>query len=117
MAALSSRRLALLAGRRCAAPCGFQCRSAAPSRQADRTVEAKAWTLIDARTGEVLDSHAAKKELPIASTTKLMTAYVALQELPLGKIVHAAPYHPITASPCSACAPARRSASATSSTG
>jgi D-alanyl-D-alanine carboxypeptidase (penicillin-binding protein 5/6) len=33
--------------------------------------------------------------LPIASTTKLMTAYVALQELPLGKIVHAAPYHPI----------------------
>jgi D-alanyl-D-alanine carboxypeptidase (penicillin-binding protein 5/6) len=59
------------------------------------TVESKAWILVDGRTGRVLDSHAAAKELPIASTTKLMTAFVALQELPLGKIVHAAPYHPI----------------------
>ncbi len=58
-------------------------------------VEAKAWTLIDARTGKVLDSHAAAKKLPIASTTKLMTAYVALKELPLTKIVRAAPYDPI----------------------
>jgi serine-type D-Ala-D-Ala carboxypeptidase (penicillin-binding protein 5/6) len=33
--------------------------------------------------------------LPIASTTKLMTAYVALQELPPGRIVTAAPYEPI----------------------
>jgi D-alanyl-D-alanine carboxypeptidase (penicillin-binding protein 5/6) len=31
----------------------------------------------------------------VASTTKLMTAYVALQELPLDRIVHASPYHPI----------------------
>jgi D-alanyl-D-alanine carboxypeptidase (penicillin-binding protein 5/6) len=58
-------------------------------------LEARAWTLIDARTGRVLDSHAAAKPLPIASTTKLMTAYVALQELPLTKIVRAAPYDPI----------------------
>jgi serine-type D-Ala-D-Ala carboxypeptidase (penicillin-binding protein 5/6) len=55
-------------------------------------VEARAWTLIDARTGEVLTSHAAARQLPIASTTKLMTAWVVLHELPLGKIVHAAPY-------------------------
>ena len=48
-------------------------------------IEARAWTLIDARTGRVLDSHAAAMHLPIASTTKLMTAYVALQELPLGQ--------------------------------
>jgi serine-type D-Ala-D-Ala carboxypeptidase (penicillin-binding protein 5/6) len=33
--------------------------------------------------------------LPIASTTKLMTAYVAMQELPLKKIVTAAPYEAI----------------------
>ena len=46
-------------------------------------LEARAWTLIDARTGRVLDSHAAAMPLPIASTTKLMTAYVAMQELPL----------------------------------
>jgi serine-type D-Ala-D-Ala carboxypeptidase (penicillin-binding protein 5/6) len=55
-------------------------------------VEARAWTLIDARTGEVLTSHAAARQLPIASTTKLMTAWVVLHELPLDKIVHAAPY-------------------------
>lgn len=37
-------------------------------------------------------SHAAARQLPIASTTKLMTAYVALRELPLDRIVRAAPY-------------------------
>jgi serine-type D-Ala-D-Ala carboxypeptidase (penicillin-binding protein 5/6) len=57
--------------------------------------EARAWTLVDARTGAVLASHAAAERLPIASTTKLMTAYVAMQELPLDKMVRAAPYHPI----------------------
>jgi serine-type D-Ala-D-Ala carboxypeptidase (penicillin-binding protein 5/6) len=58
-------------------------------------VEARAWTLVDARTGEVLTSHGAARPLPIASTTKLMTAYVALQELPLGRVVRAAPYEAI----------------------
>jgi serine-type D-Ala-D-Ala carboxypeptidase (penicillin-binding protein 5/6) len=56
---------------------------------------AQAWALIDARTGAVLASHAAAQRLPIASTTKLMTAYVAMQELPLDKIVRAAPYDAI----------------------
>ncbi|MEX2107278.1 MAG: D-alanyl-D-alanine carboxypeptidase family protein [Solirubrobacterales bacterium] len=58
-------------------------------------LDARAWALIDARNGEVLASHAASRRLPIASTTKMMTAYVALQELPLGKMVRAAPYSPI----------------------
>jgi len=40
----------------------------------------------------VLASHAISRQLPVASTTKLMTAYVALHELPLDKIVRAAPY-------------------------
>lgn len=57
-------------------------------------IEARAWALIDARTGEVLVSHAGARHLPIASTTKLMTAYVVLHELPLDRIVRAAPYHP-----------------------
>jgi D-alanyl-D-alanine carboxypeptidase (penicillin-binding protein 5/6) len=57
-------------------------------------IEARAWTLIDARTGETLVSHAVARQLPIASTTKLMTAYVVLHELPLARIVRAAPYHP-----------------------
>ena len=41
----------------------------------------------------MLTSHAGARHLPVASTTKLMTAYVALQELPLDRIVHAARYH------------------------
>jgi D-alanyl-D-alanine carboxypeptidase (penicillin-binding protein 5/6) len=57
--------------------------------------QARAWTVIDARTGAVLASHAAARKLPIASTTKLMTAYVAMRELPLDRIVRAAPYDPI----------------------
>jgi len=55
-------------------------------------VEAKAWMLIDARTGETIASHAAARHLPIASTTKLMTAYVALKEMSPRKVVRAAPY-------------------------
>jgi serine-type D-Ala-D-Ala carboxypeptidase (penicillin-binding protein 5/6) len=55
-------------------------------------IEARSWALIDARSGDVLVSHAAKRHLPIASTTKLMTAYVVLHELPLGRKVRAAPY-------------------------
>jgi len=49
--------------------------------------------LVDARNGEVLASHAIRRHLPIASTTKLMTAWVALHELPLEKMVRAAPYN------------------------
>jgi D-alanyl-D-alanine carboxypeptidase (penicillin-binding protein 5/6) len=55
-------------------------------------IEARAWALIDARSGEVLVSHAGTRHLPIASTTKLMTAYVVLRELSLERIVRAAPY-------------------------
>ncbi len=55
-------------------------------------LQARAWGVIDARTGDVLVSHAGQRELPIASTTKLMTAYVAMKDLPLDKIVRAQPY-------------------------
>lgn len=40
----------------------------------------------------MLLSHAAARKLPIASATKLMTAYVVLHELPLDRVVRAAPY-------------------------
>lgn len=53
---------------------------------------ARSWGVVDARTGDVLTSHAGNTELPIASTTKLMTAYVAMREMPLEKIVRAQPY-------------------------
>jgi len=55
-------------------------------------LEARAWALIDARDGEVIASHAPRRHLPIASTTKLMTAWVTLHELPLDRTVRAAPY-------------------------
>ncbi|HEX5526049.1 MAG TPA: D-alanyl-D-alanine carboxypeptidase family protein [Solirubrobacterales bacterium] len=57
-------------------------------------LQVRAWGLIDARSGDVLTSHALGKSLPIASTTKLMTAYVAMKDLPLDKIVRAQPYEP-----------------------
>jgi serine-type D-Ala-D-Ala carboxypeptidase (penicillin-binding protein 5/6) len=57
-------------------------------------LESRSWGVIDARSGDVLASHALNRPLPIASTTKLMTAYVAMKDLPLGKIVRAQPYEP-----------------------
>jgi len=55
-------------------------------------IEARSWALIDARSGDVLVSHAGTRHHSIASTTKLMTAYVVLHELPLDRLVRAAPY-------------------------
>jgi D-alanyl-D-alanine carboxypeptidase (penicillin-binding protein 5/6) len=69
--------------------------AAAKTAPGPQGVEAKAWIVVDGRDGDVLASKAAKRHLPIASTTKLMTAFVAMQELPLSKIVRAAPYSPI----------------------
>ncbi len=43
----------------------------------------------------MLASHAAERRLPVASTTKLMTAYVALREMPPARRVRAAPYTPL----------------------
>lgn len=58
-------------------------------------IEAKAWIVVDARSGDVIAGQAAEKRLPIASTTKLMTAYVAMRELRPGEVVRAAPYEAI----------------------
>jgi len=55
-------------------------------------VLAKSWALVDGRTGDVLTSHAGNERRLVASTTKLMTAYVAMKDLPLSKIVTAQPY-------------------------
>ncbi|HEY5943521.1 MAG TPA: D-alanyl-D-alanine carboxypeptidase family protein [Solirubrobacterales bacterium] len=69
--------------------------SAAAAVAGPQGIEAESWIVVDARGGDVLASHAATRPLPIASTTKLMTAYVAMKELPLAKVVRAAPYSPI----------------------
>jgi len=79
--------LALLASLLLAAPA-----AAAPAKDRPPLLQARAWGVVDARTGDVLVSHAGRRELPIASTTKLMTAYVAMKDLPLDKVVRAQPY-------------------------
>lgn len=56
---------------------------------------AKAWVLIDADDGERLAGKAAGRSLPIASATKLMTAYVGLQQLDLDQSIPAADYDPL----------------------
>jgi D-alanyl-D-alanine carboxypeptidase (penicillin-binding protein 5/6) len=55
-------------------------------------VEAASWALIDARTGETLGREAARRRLPMASTTKMMTAYLALRNLKMDEVVRAADY-------------------------
>ncbi len=55
-------------------------------------VDARSWALIDARTGDLIVAHDGRRKVPIASTTKLMTAWVTLKEVPLDKIVRAQPY-------------------------
>ena len=50
--------------------------------------------LIDASDGDVLAARAPNRELPMASTTKLMTAYLARRDLGLDDRVAKAPYDP-----------------------
>jgi D-alanyl-D-alanine carboxypeptidase (penicillin-binding protein 5/6) len=58
-------------------------------------IPARAWVLLDAGDGARLAAAHSDDSYPMASTTKLMTAYLALRELPLDKRLVAPPYHPI----------------------
>jgi serine-type D-Ala-D-Ala carboxypeptidase (penicillin-binding protein 5/6) len=63
------------------------------SRQAGpRELESRAAALGDASDGHVLYRRDARARRPVASATKLMTALVALEELPLRRSLRAAPY-------------------------
>jgi len=57
-------------------------------------LDAKAWILIDPRDDSVLTSKSPNKSLPVASTTKLMTAYLALKNLKPSQMIAAPNYHP-----------------------
>jgi D-alanyl-D-alanine carboxypeptidase (penicillin-binding protein 5/6) len=57
-------------------------------------LDARAWILIDPRDDSVLAAKAPNKRLPIASTTKLMTAYLALHQLKPNQLVRAPAYSP-----------------------
>jgi len=55
---------------------------------------ARAAILVDGRDGRTLYERNADAHRPIASTTKLMTALLAIEKLPLGRRIAAAPYRP-----------------------
>jgi len=67
--------------------------AASPPQPPD--IPAKAWLLIDAGDHARLAAHDPDTSRAMASTTKLMTAYLSLRELPLKKMLTAPAYHPI----------------------
>ncbi len=60
-------------------------------------LDARAWVLVDPRDDTVLAAKAPDRRLPIASTTKLMTARLALQNLSPNQKLRAVPYQALAA--------------------
>jgi D-alanyl-D-alanine carboxypeptidase (penicillin-binding protein 5/6) len=73
--------------RRLLAICALALVAAAPARAGVPPVQATAYLVVDARTGEVLAASHAHEQLPIASITKLMTVIVALEHHKLTDVV------------------------------
>jgi D-alanyl-D-alanine carboxypeptidase (penicillin-binding protein 5/6) len=70
-------------------------RAATPAPSAMRPIlHARAAILVERDVGVTLFSEHADRQLPIASTTKLMTAYVALQHARLTRVLTVRPYTP-----------------------
>jgi D-alanyl-D-alanine carboxypeptidase (penicillin-binding protein 5/6) len=92
---LRKRRLATLVATAVALALALVATPASAAGASDPpAVDARAWVLVDASDGAVLTAHRAEGSYPIASTTKLMTAYVARRELKLDQRVTAPPYVP-----------------------
>lgn len=66
---------------------------AAPTVGAGPRIQARSWVLIDFRSGESLAASRPHARLPMASTTKLMTAWLTLHRLPANRLVRAVDYH------------------------
>jgi serine-type D-Ala-D-Ala carboxypeptidase (penicillin-binding protein 5/6) len=60
-------------------------------------IPARAWVLVDASDGTTLAARSAGTRAPVASATKLMTAYAARRDLPLKKRVVAPQYQALVA--------------------
>ena len=73
--------------RRLLVVCALALLLAAPARAGAPTVNASAYVVEDARTGEILASSHAHDRLPIASITKLMTVLLALEQHELRDVV------------------------------
>ncbi len=54
---------------------------------AQNGISAQSAVLIEASTGRIIYSQNANKQLPMASTTKIMTALVALEKMPLDTVI------------------------------
>jgi D-alanyl-D-alanine carboxypeptidase (penicillin-binding protein 5/6) len=67
--------------------------SPASSQARPPVIGARSAVLVDTDDGHVLFARAPNARRPIASTTKLMTALLALERFPLRKRLHAATYH------------------------
>jgi serine-type D-Ala-D-Ala carboxypeptidase (penicillin-binding protein 5/6) len=71
--------------------------AAAPARAAPGrpppAIRAPAAILVEPATGDVVFARHADERRPMASTTKLMTALLALERLPLGRLLPAVAYH------------------------
>lgn len=68
-----------------------------PARERDRAgnpprLAAKSWILLEQRSGAILASNSVDEVLPMASTTKLMTAYLAIRRLDPSKIIRVGYY-------------------------
>jgi len=57
-----------------------------PGWPAPPTLQAKAWALIDAHSGQIIAQHHAEEQLAPASLTKLMTLYLIFEDLKLGRL-------------------------------
>ncbi|KKL44798.1 hypothetical protein LCGC14_2362060, partial [marine sediment metagenome] len=67
---------------------------AAEQARAEPDISAPAAVVVDAEDGHVLYRRSAFSRRAIASATKLMTALIVLEELPLRRRLEAAPYSP-----------------------
>ena len=53
---------------------------------APETVEAKAWSIMDAQSGQIIAEHNSHAQRAPASLTKMMVAYITLKEIQAGKL-------------------------------
>jgi D-alanyl-D-alanine carboxypeptidase (penicillin-binding protein 5/6) len=53
---------------------------------APETVEAQAWSIVDAQSGQIIAEHNSHVQRSPASLTKMMVAYIALKEIEAGKL-------------------------------
>lgn len=53
---------------------------------APETVEAQAWSIVDAQSGQIIAEHNSHVQRAPASLTKMMVAYIALKEIEAGKL-------------------------------